>query len=194
MVRNMRLQHRLSTFTFSFPRWAAALGVVLMSWPGSTVGGGEIGQALACSTSELKAKECLLQQGPLRLQFRAETIVISDGTWRGLVDMPIRGEQVEWVALRYREMAGRQLVEILLWGEPSGEASLQSLTWIVGELKSADIDFVLSEVVSKRRFVEPGVKVRQLASLSDQREPFGLKTVDGQGQIHWWAGRRSGRF
>ncbi len=150
--------------------------------------------ALSCTSEQLNSRDCLLQWERLRIHIRAQTLLVHDGTWRALADMPLQGPAVEWVSVRFREVNDRPLVEMLLWSEPRGEASIQSLTWVVAELKSASIEFVLSEVVARRRHIEQGERGRILSSLEDQREKFGLKPMDGQGPIHWWVGRRSGKF
>lgn len=145
----------------------------------------------SCNKTELQTKSCVLKLLNYNLQLTPEKILISDGVFRNIKGLPVKGEKVEWVRVNTFRAHKRVFVELLMWGLPIGEANVQSLYWTVSELKGVKLSFLIYELVQKRRLIE--AENGKTLILYDPRSPFGIK-VDRKGKLIWHVKNRKGIF
>ncbi len=145
----------------------------------------------SCTKTELVTKSCVLKILDYTLRLTPEKILISNGVFRKIKDMPLKGEQVEWIRVNTFRADKRVFVELLIWGLPIGEANVQSLYWTVSVLDGVKLNFLLYELVQKRRLIigEDG----KTSILYDPLSAFGIK-VNKKGKLNWHVKNRKGSF
>lgn len=151
---------------------------------------------LKCSAEKLEQKNCVLRAANYTIELADKKILLNDGTWRAVEEMPLyEAKSVQWDLARLRILQGRLLIELKMWDEPSGEAEIQSLHWFVLQAdKGAKLERLLHQVISKRRKTSSGQgEAVKKVVLQDKVEPHGLKPIKDN-KIHWWAGREKGEL
>ena len=143
---------------------------------------------LKCNSEELKQRNCLLKVDKAHYQFLKDNLSIDDGVWKGVVTVPLEMEGTEWESLRLIDTAGRRFYELKIWTPPEEGVKLQSLHWLIVELKGTESTQMLDEVIQKRR----PVGEKDQGWLKDTLEKHGLKTVGKK--VHWFAGHKKGEF
>jgi hypothetical protein len=110
-----------------------------------------------CSQQELKRRDCSLTLAPYKVQLSHVKITWSDGTWTSIGDAPLSDEKFTWEKVNFQKMDGRFLLQFWIWDNGKGEAKVQSLHWVVLELKQKQLIAHLDQIVRKRevRGTEP---------------------------------------
>lgn len=158
--------------------------------------------SLQCSAHHLKVKSCVLEGLNLRVQVTESRISIYDGVWRSLEDFPLPGGDVEWKSVRLVKLGDKKLLEMQLWDHPLGSVGIQSLVWIVYEIKDLQLTKEFQEVLQKRSVVQlEGETITpertkgqfevppQPRYLYDRLEKSRM-FIDKQGRLNWEIGNR----
>lgn len=141
---------------------------------------------LECSKKELERKDCLLRLSSYKVQISKLKVTWSDGSWTAIADLPMVQEDFHWQEAKLAKMGTRWVLQIWIWDAGKGEAKVESLHWLVSELKDRAFFPKLDKVVRKRE-----VRATPPGSYSYDREvPHGLKPA--KGGLRWTAGRDSG--
>lgn len=111
-------------------------------------------QATKCGQGSLDRKNCILQRGAHRIQFRDETMNSFDGVHRSLGKIPIVGEKIQWHRIEWKMLAKRQFIEIEIWEAPKTEGELSSLRWFVFEVAGVELKPVLDQTIRRRKKIE----------------------------------------
>jgi hypothetical protein len=173
-----------------FLRQAFFVSLVFLAFPLLT---GAKSTSSQCDSKNLPIKDCLVRMGPYRVQFTKQKILVSDGVWREVHDLPMKGEKTEWVAVTLHKRQGRYLLQQLLWSEPEGGVGLQSLNWYLWELKGAQLHRRTHQVVQKRTSTVD--KSGDKKFHADPPLSFGVRVRKGQVKsLEWFVSEKSGRF
>jgi hypothetical protein len=118
----------------------------------------------------------------------SEKTTISNSIWRSVVDIPFIGEQAFWHSVGLKKIDGRVFLEFKIWDNPVGEASIQSMYWVLLELVKGKVIPRLKQEIQKRRWdPESAVKV------FDKPAKTILKPVRS-GKLHWQVGKQHGEI
>lgn len=167
-----------------WPQWGVAVLTVLVS----ALAHGEHHQ---CSQRSLRIKNCHLKHYGYHIHFtESERIIISDGIWREVEDMPLKGDAVLWEKIWMERIQGRTFVSVMQWTAPKGEGEVRSLQWVVLELDGSKVKKQLTQTVQKLRV---SLNNREPAQYKDDRKPYGLSPGEGD-KIYWWNGHHIGHF
>ncbi|MCB0356483.1 MAG: hypothetical protein KDD40_05720, partial [Bdellovibrionales bacterium] len=98
----------------------------------------------------LNLKNCLLSIFGYRLHFLDDKILVHNGVWREIEDLPLVGEQIQWHDIRLKKLNQHVYVEFLMWSAPQGEAKVQNLIWYVYQLNESQMHKVSEQVVQRR--------------------------------------------
>jgi hypothetical protein len=141
-----------------------------------------------CTHKEIERKDCLLRVGTLQLQVSQKKLTWNDGTWTSIVDAPMTEDANVWdkMKLENKTLAKRTIFQAWIWDAALGENKVESLHWIVGELKERQYVPYLDEIVRKRR-VKPTTPVTYSY---DPLIPHQIKTV--KKELTWVVGHRNG--
>lgn len=162
--------------------------VILALFSGSSAWG--TAKKTRCKSGELDRKACFLKIGKASYRISAEKIAIDDGTWRGVEDLPMAGENTQWHALQLNKISDREILQLQIWGEPKTAAKIQSLYWYIMEIHGTELKLLHRAEVQKRRIVPPEEGSEE-KYIFDQSESYGLKPVK-DGKIQWQVGSQSG--
>lgn len=140
-----------------------------------------------CSLKDLKRWDCRLKVSSVVVHVTKDKILLSDGTWRGVDDLPMQKIQ-EWDAVRLEKLGNRLFLVLSFWSESEGETKMQSRRWIISEVKSegsvVKTTMKVAQVVQRRTPADEG------KFLLDKSEKTELKRSGGK--IVWRAGRETG--
>lgn len=143
-------------------------------------------QKTQCTALENKRRDCRLELPPFELQVSRLKITWTDGTWKNIADTPLPEENFQWDKISFEKINDRRFLELWIWDAGKGEAKVQSLHWIVGELKDKKFVVHLDEIVRKRE-----VRATQPVSYTyDRVIPHSLKKT--QAEVQWTVGRNTG--
>lgn len=140
-----------------------------------------------CARQSLVQKNCLIKLGSGRYQFLKSNLTVNDGTWRQVVPLPIVVDDVEWQSLRVFDLGGRRFYELKLWNTPDA-LQIQSLHWLVVEIKGVEVQLHLDHVIQKRRIEKAEGQKTNL--VLDKEEKHGLKL--SKNEIQWFVGHKKG--
>ena len=146
-------------------------------------------QSRSCAARDLKRWDCRLKMGPAVVHVTKDKIVLSDGVWRAVDNIPM-DKILEWHQVRLEKLGSRLFLILSFWDQGQGETKIQSRHWIVSEITSVG-EMVKSEVrlkqISQRRTPQTDGKF-----LFDKAEATELKW--SKGHVHWRVGRESGEI
>lgn len=187
------------------------LGVLGLSYVAGSVAWAQ-NEKYECAQEALKKQDCLLLWQNYRVHFLKSKILIHDGTWRGIQEIPVAGEKSEWEKVQVHKLDGRWVLEMWVWSPPATEMALESLYWLVGEFKDQNLHFEVQEVVQyRRRLQAQGIgrfpassTLSEQGSRSQEKHPSSQtdlldprRTVQlyvKDGKIHWQAGEQAGEL
>jgi hypothetical protein len=134
---------------FNFVILAAAL-VVLFSLAISYATPATAPAHTQCSSKELSRRDCEVTLKPYKAQLSRMKITWSDGTWTSIGDAPLSEEKNQWEKAKFEKIDQRYFVQFWIWDDGKGEAKVQSLHWVVLELKEKQLIPLLDKIVRKR--------------------------------------------
>jgi hypothetical protein len=143
-----------------------------------------------CPKRGLERKDCLLKQGAFQVQVSKLKITWNDGTWTNIADIPVSGDDYQWEKIELSQLSGRWMLQMWVWDGGKGEAKVQSLHWLVGEMKDRKFTTALNQIVRRRE-----VHATQPVSYTyDKLTPHSLVVVrKGSGKsLHWTVDKQSG--
>jgi len=139
-----------------------------------------------CTTLENKRRDCRLQLSSYDVQLSRVKITWSDGTWKNIADAPLPDENFQWDKVSFEKINDRWFLQFWIWDAGKGEAKVQSLHWIVGELKDKKFVAYVDEIVRKRE-----VHATQPISYTyDRVVPHSLKKT--KAEVQWTVGHNTG--
>jgi len=139
-----------------------------------------------CSSKELARRDCELTLKPYKAQLSRLKVTWSDGTWTSIADAPLTEEKYQWDKVNFQKLNGRWFLQYWIWDDGKGEAKVQSLHWIVVELKDRRLIAHVDQIVRKRE-----VRMTQPISYTyDRPLPHSLKKI--KGELRWTAGGNVG--
>lgn len=147
--------------------------------------------SVRCARWQMEQKNCFLKNKNYRMQITSEKVLISDGVWREIVPLPLKGEKVVWESISLGFVAGRPILQFEIWDEPQGEGQIQTLHWYVMELKGPKPIVQLEKPLQKRAMISDESKRKP--AVKDPKAFYGLK-AGANGKIHWWLKPDSGSF
>lgn len=147
------------------------------------------GKDVSCTKDQLIQKNCLLRAGKAQYQFLRENLSIDDGVWKGVVKVPLEVSDADWDSLRLIDRGGRRFYELKIWTPPQEGVELQSLHWLIVELKGTEVLTQINQIIQKRRSIPADGEKKYL---KDKMERHQLK-VNGK-KIHWTVGHLKGEF
>lgn len=139
-----------------------------------------------CFAKELQRKDCELTIKPYRVQVSRVKVTWSDGTWTSIADAPLPDEKFQWEKVTLQKIDGRWILQFWIWDDGKGEAKVQSLHWVVVELKEKQLVASTDQIVRKRvvRATEP------VSYTYDREIPHSLKKI--KGGLQWTVGKNAG--
>lgn len=140
---------------------------------------------MICKKKEKELKNCFLKFDNYKIQINKNHILLSDGVWRSIHDLPIQGKDTNWESLRIKKIGSHVFLEIKIWGKAQSILEIQSLNWFLLEINKKKLNKKISEIIQKRKLREEG------KPLIDPIEKYGLKLMRN-GKIKWWAGSQKG--
>lgn len=132
-----------------------------------------------CSPTELEQKNCQLKARGLAITVNKEVVSINDGVWPAIGSVYGKNEALEWDKVRLRHFAKRNFLEVKFWGEPKGETMVQSLYWLVYEIRGTQLNKRIDKIIKKRH------KIEDNKFLFDPMEKHGIVEF-GHGKVKWW--------
>lgn len=160
--------------------------LLLAATMGWAKAGSNPARPIECAVQDLRQKDCLLRLKNLKVRLSAQKILIDNGTWKTLRDLPLVGEGTEWQRVRLMELHRRPLIDLLIWEAPAGPLQFQKLQWFVFEIREAAAELKLKRAVKARSAGD--VKVE------DQPPKFGLKSITPAPSIEWYQEHDKGVF
>lgn len=147
----------------------------------------------SCSAREIQRQDCRLTLGSYKLQLLPETVSRFDGTWRGVGEVPLKGEGTSWEKMQFDLFRGWPVLQMWIWDKPSGEAGVQQLHWFVGDVSNRnEMQLLATGVVRRRRAkkveVMEGKPAPKPAYTLDAMEPHSLK-LRSDGRLDFVLGR-----
>jgi hypothetical protein len=139
-----------------------------------------------CSAKELMRKDCSLSLGKYKVQISKVKITWNDGTWASIGDLPMPGDNVEWEKITFAKIGDRFLLQFWIWDPGNGQPKVQSLHWLVGELKDRLFTNKLNQLIRKREVL----MTTPVSYSYDRLVPHSLKET--KGTLKWQAGRLNG--
>ena len=136
---------------------------------------------------DLKRTDCRLKMSGVVVHVTKDKMLLSDGTWRGVDDLPMQKIQ-EWDMVRLEKLGNRLFLVLSFWSEPEGEAKVQSRHWIISEVKSEGS--VVKTTVKVKQVLQRRTPADEGKFLLDRAEKTELKRSSGK--IVWRAGRETG--
>lgn len=127
-----------------------------------------------CTSRELKAQDCRLKVGSVKVRLSATTVARDNGTSRSVDDMPLKGEGVVWQKANLKMFGDWPVLQIWLWDSGQGTPKVQSLHWYVADAHEIPLKILAEGVVRKKR-----------DNIFDREEPHSLKALKGHDQLEW---------
>lgn len=142
-----------------------------------------------CDWREIKERSCLIKYKDHTLRLKGGKILVNNRVWRKIADIPYDGEKVIWDDVYVGSVARRVFLNLLVWDTPAGEASIQTLHWLVYEIKGGKAYMKLDREIQKRRWDQDSVK-----TIRDKRVRHELNYNSKTQKIQWKVGKESGEF
>lgn len=146
-----------------------------------------------CLPRELKLKSCILKTKSslkeLKVTLGPTKITWLDGSWRAIVDFPDSKNTITWQEAKLREIHSRYFLELKIWKKIEGEVKVESLQWIVAEIKDKNFHVHLSQIVGKRKPADDPSKPAE--EISDTMLSTSLEKK-GEKEIEWVIGKEKG--
>jgi len=139
-----------------------------------------------CLAKELQRKDCELTLKPYKVQLSGLKITWSDGTWTSIGDAPMVEEKFQWEKVNFQNFEKRHILQFWIWDDGKGEAKVQSLHWVVMELKEKQLIPHIDKIVRKREVRE----TKPVSYTYDSLTPHSLKKI--KGGLRWTVGRNAG--
>src|ERR1035437_9035078 len=152
---------------------------------------------LTCTLKELERQDCRLASANYIVRILPKTIVLNDGTWHAVDEMPLKGEAVAWEKIQFQFLSGWPILQLWLWEKGLGESEVESLHWYVADAEKRKFTLLAEGIVRKRRLEpsepEPPPETtakrtkkppRKPKYLYDTWEPHSLTTAKG-GSLEW---------
>lgn len=173
--------------------WLVANAVVFAESPQ----GGQNSVGKSCSEKDLKRWDCRLQLGKAVVHVTKQKILLSDGVWRAVDDIPMDKIQ-EWDQVRLQKLGSRLFLILSFWDEGQGETKIQSRIWWVVEISGVTTSVKVKQLAQRRTAVSEkkadGDTVKPggvgPTYIMDKAEPTELKLV--KGEVVWRVGREHG--
>lgn len=143
-------------------------------------------ESKSCSAVDLKRWDCRLKLGAAVVHVTKEKILLSDGVWRAVDDIPM-DKIIEWHQVRLEKLGKRLFLILSFWDEGRGETKIQSRIWWVLEVKGAKTEVRVKQLAQRRTPQEGG------KFLTDKAEETSLKK-NAKGHIVWRVGRETGEI
>lgn len=143
----------------------------------------------SCSAASLDRKNCILEAGKHRLQFRDDTINSYDGVHRRLIKLPIAGHQVEWKSINKVSFGNRNFILVEIWDAPARSSQVSVLQWLVYEIEGVNLELKLSKIIQRRKAVVGSFKNNKKYEMD---KVFEHRIYKVNNQIHWTTGFKSG--
>ncbi|MCB0420045.1 MAG: hypothetical protein KDD61_03565 [Bdellovibrionales bacterium] len=145
--------------------------------------------SIRCDQRELSEKSCLLKKEDHTLRLKDNKVIVNNKVWRNIVTLPFQGESVFWNQVQLQSLGNRLFLSLMVWDNPVGEASIQTLYWLVYEIKSGNAHMKLKQEIQKRRFDKKTHKKLRDKAIAHQMD-LNKKT----GKIIWQVGKDIGEF
>lgn len=142
-----------------------------------------------CTKKELERQDCRLTVDTYNLRLLKDTVAWTDGTWRTVDDMPLKGDGVTWEKATFQFINGWPILQLWIWDAGHGENKVQSLHWFVTDAEKRKFTVIAQGVVRKRRphriEVPEGEPPKFGDTFSyDAMEPHALKPLKN-GSLEW---------
>ncbi|OFZ20399.1 MAG: hypothetical protein A2Z20_08780 [Bdellovibrionales bacterium RBG_16_40_8] len=144
-----------------------------------------------CKKRHLAEKDCYFSLGKNKFQVWQDKIFLNNKVDRDFKALPqsaanLKNNAVEWSFVYGYEAKGHQLLEIGLWMPSIGSNEIETLMWVVYQVKDGALIKQLEKSVQKRKKLITG-KYK-----ADRKITYGL-TIK-QSKINWQVGREKGSF
>lgn len=137
-----------------------------------------------CERSALQLKNCSLDLDHYSVRLWKQKMSVSDQVNRELLELPLKGEKVEWVSGALRKLGSDYFVEWVAWEEPAATSQIQTKMWYVYRLNKQKPELVHSQAIVKR------IRVENEKPKSDQDLKFGLR-LEKKVPV-WYSGKETG--
>lgn len=137
-----------------------------------------------CAHSALQLKNCNLDLDHYSIRLWKQKLSVSDQVNRELLDLPLKGEKVEWVSGALRKIGSDYFIEWVAWEEPAATSQIQTKMWYVYRLNKQKAELVHSQPIVKR------IRVENEKPKSDKDLNFGLR-LEKKNPV-WYSGKETG--
>jgi hypothetical protein len=129
--------------------FTSAVAFTNLAWAGKE------NETLICAKKNLQLKNCLMKLGSNRVKAWQGKLFLNDMIERDSISIDqIETDQtkaVEWQFFKAQKLNNRWFIELGLWGPPVGEGAIESLWWVVIEIREGQFVKRLEKLIQKRK-------------------------------------------
>ncbi len=146
--------------------------------------------ATQCSHRDLMIKNCYLQMGINRVHVWRDKLFLNDLIARDIEPIDtVTSDKIKvtvWQFVNAKKMGETWMLEMGFWGPPLTAGNVESLWWVVYEIKSGHFVKQVEQLIQKRKKLDNGEHRR------DKMAIYGL-SLDKR-KVKWHVGREKGSF
>jgi len=169
--------------------WNLLAIALIVCWQGSA-----LAKKLQCQSKELKLQNCEIKLDEAEYSISSTSVRIFDGTWRGVVDLPKTEKVTEWENLKLRSLGDRKILIWKVWREEDSapKLDLESLHWVLLEIKGIKMNLLLDKIIQKRRRKSPEAEEQPSRFLKGTLEAHRLYLQDED--LKWKVAHQEGEI